>query len=98
MQLKFPHNLSEVIDGTIYLIDHPNASLDKLMEFIPGPDFPTGGILQGKEEIKKAYETGRGKVILRSKTRIEDIKGGKQQIVINEIPYEVNKANLVKNG
>ena len=90
------HNLSEVIDGTIYLIDHPNASLDKLMEFIPGPDFPTGGILQGKEEIKKAYETGRGKVILRSKTRIEDIKGGKQQIVINEIPYEVNKANLVK--
>ena len=66
------------------------------MEFIPGPDFPTGGILQGKEEIKKAYETGRGKVILRSKTRIEDIKGGKQQIVINEIPYEVNKANLVK--
>ena len=90
------HKLSEVIDGTIYLIDHPNASLDKLMEFIPGPDFPTGGILQGKEEIKKAYETGRGKVILRSKTRIEDIKGGKQQIVINEIPYEVNKANLVK--
>lgn len=90
------HNLGEVIDGTIYLIDHPNATLDQLMRYIPGPDFPTGGILQGKEEIKKAYETGRGKVILRSKTRIEDIKGGKQQIVINEIPYEVNKANLVK--
>lgn len=66
------------------------------MKYIPGPDFPTGGILQGKEEIKKAYETGKGKVILRSKTKIEDIKGGKQQIVINEIPYEVNKANLVK--
>lgn len=90
------HNLAEIIDGTIYLIDHPNATLDKLMEFIPGPDFPTGGILQGKEEIKKAYETGRGKVILRSKTRIEPLKGGKQQIVVTEIPYEVNKATLVK--
>lgn len=90
------HNLGEIIDGTVYLIDHPQTSLDQLMKYIPGPDFPTGGILQGKEEIKKAYETGKGKVILRSKTKIEDIKGGKQQIVINEIPYEVNKANLVK--
>ncbi|WP_315037710.1 DNA topoisomerase IV subunit A [uncultured Enterococcus sp.] len=90
------HNLGEIIDGTVYLIDHPQASLDQLIKYIPGPDFPTGGILQGKEEIKKAYETGKGKVILRSKTKIEDIKGGKQQIVINEIPYEVNKANLVK--
>lgn len=90
------HNLTEIIDGTIYLIDHPNASLDKLMEYIPGPDFPTGAILQGKEEIKKAYETGRGKVILRSKTKIEPLKGGKQQIIITEIPYEVNKATLVK--
>ncbi|MBL1230720.1 DNA topoisomerase IV subunit A [Enterococcus sp. BWB1-3] len=91
-----PHNLTEVIDGTIYLIDHPKASLEKMMEYIPGPDFPTGGILQGKDEIKKAYETGKGKVILRSKTRIEELKGGKQQIVISEIPYEVNKAVLVK--
>ena len=90
------HNLGEVIDGTIYLIDHPDASLEKLMTFIPGPDFPTGGILQGADEIKKAYQTGKGKVILRSKTRIEELKGGKQQIVISEIPYEVNKANLVK--
>jgi topoisomerase-4 subunit A len=90
------HNLAEIIDGTIYLIDHPNASLDKLMEFIPGPDFPTGGILQGKNEIKKAYESGRGKVILRSKTKIEPLKGGKQQIIVTEIPYEVNKATLVK--
>ncbi len=90
------HNLAEVIDGTIYMIDHPQVSLDKLMEYIPGPDFPTGGILQGKDEIKKAYETGRGKVILRSKTKIEAIKGNKQQIVISEIPYEVNKATLVK--
>ncbi|MGY3745920.1 DNA topoisomerase IV subunit A [Vagococcus salmoninarum] len=90
------HNLGEVIDGTIYLIDHPNASLDKLMEFIPGPDFPTGGILQGVKEIKQAYQTGKGRVVLRSETKIEGIKGGKEQIVINEIPYEVNKASLVK--
>lgn len=91
-----PHNLGEVIDGTIYLIDHPDASLDQLMEYIPGPDFPTGGILQGAKELKQAYQTGRGKVILRSQTRIEEIKGNRQQIVINEIPYEVNKANLVR--
>lgn len=91
-----PHNLGEVIDGTIYLIDHPDATLDQLMKYIPGPDFPTGGILQGVKELKQAYQTGRGKVILRSQTRIEEIKGNKQQIVINEIPYEVNKANLVR--
>ncbi|MGH2322882.1 DNA gyrase subunit A, partial [Enterococcus faecalis] len=68
-----PHNLAEIIDGTVYLIDHPHASLEKLMEYIPGPDFPTGGILHGKAEIKKAYETGRGKVILRAKTKIESL-------------------------
>lgn len=90
------HNLAEVIDGTIYLIDHPQASLDKLMTFIPGPDFPTGGILQGKEEIRKAYQSGKGKVILRSKTEFENIRGSKQQIVVTEVPYEVNKASLVK--
>lgn len=90
------HNLGEVIDGAIYLVDHPTASLEKLMEFIPGPDFPTGGILQGKNELRHAYETGRGKAILRSQTAIESIKGAKQQIVITEIPYEVNKAVLVK--
>ncbi|MDR0614731.1 MAG: DNA topoisomerase IV subunit A [Lactobacillales bacterium] len=90
------HNLAEVIDGVIFLIDHPKEALSEVMKLIPGPDFPTGAILQGKDEIQKAYETGRGKVILRSKTQIKDIKGGKQQIVINEIPYEVNKATLVK--
>ncbi|WEG74187.1 DNA topoisomerase IV subunit A [Vagococcus intermedius] len=90
------HNLGEIIAGTIYLIDHPNATLDKLMTYIPGPDFPTGGILQGKKELKQAYGTGKGRVVLRSVTKIEPLKGGKQQIVINEIPYEVNKANLVK--
>ena len=66
------------------------------MEFLPGPDFPTGGIIQGRDEIKKAYETGKGRVVVRSKTEIEKLKGGKEQIVITEIPYEINKANLVK--
>ena len=91
-----PHNLTEVIDATVYMIDHPTAKVDKLMEFLPGPDFPTGGIIQGRDEIKKAYETGKGRVVVRSKTEIEKLKGGKEQIVITEIPYEINKANLVK--
>ncbi|MEG0288023.1 MAG: DNA topoisomerase IV subunit A [Carnobacterium sp.] len=91
-----PHNLSEVIDATMHLIDHPNAKVSDLMVYLKGPDFPTGGILQGLSGIKKAYETGKGKVVVRSKTRIEDLRGGKQQIVINEIPYEVNKAVLVR--
>ncbi|QKG75648.1 DNA topoisomerase IV subunit A [Streptococcus canis] len=91
-----PHNLSEVIDAVVYMIDHPKASLEKLMEFLPGPDFPTGGIVQGADEIKKAYETGKGRVVVRSRTEIEDLKGGKQQIIVTEIPYEVNKAVLVK--
>ena len=91
-----PHNLSEVIDATVYMIDHPTAKVDKLMEFLPGPDFPTGAIIQGRDEIKKAYETGKGRVVVRSKTEIEKLKGGKEQIVITEIPYEINKANLVK--
>lgn len=90
------HNLGETIQATIYLLDHPDATLDKLMNFVKGPDFPTGGILQGKDGIKQAYETGRGKSILRSRTTIEELRGGKQQIVITEIPYEVNKALLVK--
>lgn len=91
-----PHNLSEVIDAVVYMIDHPKASLEKLMEFLPGPDFPTGGIIQGADEIKKAYETGKGRVVVRSRTEIEELKGGKQQIIVTEIPYEVNKAVLVK--
>lgn len=91
-----PHNLAEVIDAAVYMIDHPTAKVDKLMEFLPGPDFPTGGIIQGRDEIKKAYETGKGRVVIRSKTEIEKLKGGKEQIVVTEIPYEINKANLVK--
>ena len=81
-----PHNLAEVIDAVVYMIDHPSAKVDKLMEFLPGPDFPTGAIIQGRDEIKKAYETGKGRVVVRSKTEIEQLKGGKQQIVVTEIP------------
>ncbi len=91
-----PHNLSEVIDAVVYMIDHPTAKLEKLMEFLPGPDFPTGAIIQGADEIKKAYETGKGRVVVRSRCEIEQLKAGKKQIVITEIPYEVNKAVLVK--
>lgn len=90
------HNLTETIDATIYLMKHPHATLDELMQFIKGPDFPTGGILQGLDGIKKAYETGRGKAMLRAKTATESLRGGKAQLVITEIPYEVNKAVLVK--
>lgn len=91
-----PHHLGEVIDAVIRRIDSPNCSVDDLMELVKGPDFPTGGIIQGKEGIKKAYETGKGKIIIRGKAEIETIRGGRQQIVITEIPFEVNKANLVK--
>ncbi|MFC4760413.1 DNA topoisomerase IV subunit A [Fructobacillus durionis] len=90
-----PHNLKEINDALIYLLDHPGASLDKLMEFVKGPDFPTGGIIQGLDGIKQAYETGRGRVVVRSKTEVTPLKGGKQKIEITEIPYEVVKSNLV---
>lgn len=86
-----PHNLSEVIDATIFRIDNPNSRLDTIMNYIKGPDFPTGAIIEGIDGIKSAYETGKGRIIIKSKTRIE-----KNKIVISEIPYEVNKANLVK--
>lgn len=91
-----PHNLCEVIDGAIIRIEKPDCTVDDLMTVVKGPDFPTGGIIQGLDGIRKAYETGKGKIIIRSKAEIEEIRGGKQQIVITEIPYEVNKASLVK--
>ena len=90
------HNLGEVIDATIHTIDHPKSTVKELMQFVKGPDFPTGAIIQGIDELEQAYETGKGKVVVRSKTSIEAIKGGKSQIVVTEIPYEVNKALLVK--
>ncbi|MFC0188611.1 DNA topoisomerase IV subunit A [Fictibacillus aquaticus] len=91
-----PHHLGEVIDACIMQMDRPDCSLDELLTVIKGPDFPTGGIVQGADGIRKAFETGRGRIIIRAKTEIEELKGGRQQIVITEIPYEVNKANLVK--
>lgn len=91
-----PHQLGEVIDAAILQMENPNCSLEQLMEHIKGPDFPTGGIIQGVEGIRSAYETGKGKVIVRCKAEVEQVRGGKQQIVITEIPYEIVKANLVK--
>lgn len=91
-----PHNLGEVIDGVIYRIQHPASTVDDLMQFIKAPDFPTGGIIQGKEGVRKAYKTGKGKIIVRAKAEIEKIRGGREQIVITEIPYDVNKSQLVK--
>lgn len=89
------HNLGEVIDATIKRIDSPNCRLDSVLEVMPGPDFPTGGVIEGSKEIKNAYETGKGKIIVKSKYEVEKVKG-KQMIIITEIPYEVNKAALVK--
>lgn len=90
-----PHNLGEVIDATIQIIEQEDLSLEELMQIVKGPDFPTGGIVEGLDGIKEAYTTGKGKIIVKSKVSIETNKG-KQQLIIKEIPYEVNKANLVK--
>jgi DNA gyrase subunit A len=91
-----PHNLTEVIDGIVKLIDDPEADVYDLMDVIKGPDFPTGAEIMGVEGIKRAYRTGRGRVILRSKTEIEEMKNGKSRIVVTEIPYQVNKARLIE--
>ena len=92
-----PHNLGEVIDGMCCLIDNPDAELSDICEYIKGPDFPTGGIIMGRSGIRAAYATGRGKIILRGKAEIEEVKNGKFRIVITEIPYKVKKQELVKN-
>lgn len=91
-----PHQLGEVIDAAVMRMERPDCTVADLMKVIKGPDFPTGGIIQGIEGIEKAYRTGKGKIIVRGKAEIEEIRGGKKQIVITEIPYDVNKANLVK--
>lgn len=91
-----PHALHEVLDAVLMRMDNPDATVEELMTVIKGPDFPTGGIIQGVDGIKKAYETGKGKIIVRSKAAIEPLKGGKEQIVITEIPFEVNKATMIK--
>jgi len=91
-----PHNLGEVCDAISYLVDNPQATTDELMEFVKAPDFPTAAIIWGKEGIKSAYATGRGRVVVRAKTREVDIKGGRRQIIVTELPYQVNKAALVE--
>ncbi|MCS6801504.1 MAG: DNA gyrase subunit A [Chloroflexota bacterium] len=90
-----PHNLAEVCDAAIYLIDHEDATVDDLMRFVKGPDFPTRGILVGTEGVKQAYATGRGRIVVRAKAHIEESRSGRAQIVITEIPYQVNKAALI---
>lgn len=91
-----PHNLGEVIDATVHLIDNEECSVEDLMQFIKGPDFPTAALIMGKENIAEAYRTGRGKVKVRARAVIEELPKGKQQIVVTEIPYQVNKAKLVE--
>ncbi|MBS4534940.1 DNA gyrase subunit A [Clostridium sp. D2Q-14] len=91
-----PHNLNEVIDATIMMIDNPDIELQEIMTRIKGPDFPTGAIITGKEAIKEAYRTGRGKVKVRAKTQIESMKNNKNRIIVTEIPYQVNKAKLIE--
>ena len=94
-----PHNLAEVIDGTVAMIDNPEITVDELMQYIPAPDFPTGGIIMGRAGIRQAYRTGQGRIVIRSKCEIEDYGTGgnaRQRIVVTEIPYQVNKAQLIK--
>ncbi len=92
-----PHNLSEVVEGIMYLIDHPDCGIKDLMKKIKGPDFPTGGIICGTDGIKKAYETGRGRLLVHAKASVESQKLGKESIVVTEIPYQVNKNNLISS-
>lgn len=91
-----PHNLNEVIDGIVATIDNPDIELDELMKHIKAPDFPTGALIMGRDGVKKAYATGKGKVIVRAKAEIEAMSGNRQRIVVTEIPYQVNKANLIE--
>ena len=91
-----PHNLGETIDACVYMLDHPNASTGQLMQFVKGPDFPTGGIIMGKAGIHEAYATGRGKIVTRARSEIEPMPQGKSRIVVSEIPYMVNKARLIE--
>lgn len=91
------HNLSEVIDGLIQLIGNPDVTIDELMQFIPGPDFPTGGIIMGTDGIESAFKTGRGSIMVRSVVEIEEFNKGRDRIIVKELPYQVNKARLVKS-
>ncbi len=91
-----PHNLGEAIDATCFMLENPECTVDDLLKVMPGPDFPTGGIIMGRNGIREAYETGRGSLTIRSKCRIEEGKNGKKSIIVSEIPYQVNRTNLLK--
>ena len=91
-----PHNLGEIVDGIVKVIDEDNVTIDDLMKIVKGPDFPTGGIIMGKEGIRSAYTTGRGRIIVRARAEIEEL-GNKQRIIVTELPYQVNKARLIEN-
>lgn len=92
-----PHNLGEVVDAMDYLIDNPDASVSELMEYIPGPDFPTGATIMGRSGIRAAYATGRGKIVVRAKAEIVEEKNGRFKIIVTELPYQVNKARLIES-
>ena len=91
-----PHNLTEVLDACLHILDNPDASVDDLIKIVKGPDFPLGGIITGIDGIEQAYRTGQGKVYVRGKTAIEEMKGGKEAIIITEIPFMVNKARMLE--
>ncbi|MGO4838331.1 DNA gyrase subunit A, partial [Rhizobiaceae sp. 2RAB30] len=91
-----PHNLTEIVNGTIALIDNPAIDLPSLMEIIPGPDFPTGGLILGRSGIYSAYASGRGSIMMRGKVHIEDIRNDREAIIVTEVPYQVNKASMIE--
>ena len=91
-----PHNLGEICDAVCYLVDHPNCTAEDLIKLVPGPDFPTAGIIRGTSGIVETYNTGRGRIVMEATTEIEEIRGGRQRIIVSELPYQVNKAHLVE--
>src|SRR5690606_22155802 len=86
------HNLGEVIDAVLMLMDQPHATTEELMTVLPGPDFPTAGIILGRSGIRQAYETGRGSILVRGRSHIEEMRGGREAVIVTEIPYQVNKS------
>jgi len=91
-----PHNLGEVVDATLALIDDPDLTSEQLIDYVPGPDFPTGGVMLGRSGARKAYLEGRGSVIIRAKTRVEELRKDRYAIIVDEIPYQVNKATMIE--
>ena len=91
-----PHNLTEVVEGMVHLVDHPDCTVEDLMEFVKAPDFPTGGVIHGIEGVRDAFQTGRGRIVMRGRAKFEETKTGREMIIVEEIPYQVNKADMVR--